>query len=114
MVDVEHERTPTVATAKQGPHSSGRVVSVRLEDELIDRLDTLAARTNRSRGLYLRLALRAALPTLERMHWEQQAVEFEDKVIDRQFHALMAQLDADPNEPPGNDDTDPGSDPTLW
>lgn len=102
-----------MTTSKQGPHASGRVVSVRLEDELTDRLDALAKRTNRSRGLYLRLALRAALPTLERLHWEQRAVEFEDKVIDRQFHALMTQLDADPepNDKPGDD---PGRDVPLW
>lgn len=40
----------------------GPVVSVRLEPELVERLDTLAARTNRSRGAYLRMALWAALP----------------------------------------------------
>lgn len=102
-----------MATAKQGPHASGRVVSVRLEDELIDRLDALAKRTNRSRGLYLRLALRAALPTLERLHWEQRAVEFEDKVIDRQFHALMTQLDTDP-DPTGKPDDGPNEDIPLW
>lgn len=102
-----------MTTARQGPHASGRVVSVRMEDELIDRLDALAARTNRSRGLYLRLALRAALPALERLHWEQQAVEFEDKVIDRQFHALMTQLDTDP-EPTRKPDDGPSEDIPLW
>ena len=30
-----------MTTSKQGPHASGRVVSVRLEDELIDRLAVL-------------------------------------------------------------------------
>jgi len=102
-----------MAAAKQGPHASGRVVSVRLEDELIDRLDALAARTNRSRGLYLRLALRAALPTLERLHWEQRAVEFEDRVIDRQFHALMTQLDTNQDPTPKPDDG-PSEDIPLW
>lgn len=102
-----------MTTSKQGPHASGRVVSVRLEDELIERLDALAKRTNRSRGLYLRLALRAALPTLERLHWEQRAVEFEDKVIDRQFHALMTQLDTD-HEPTGNPDDNHSGDVPLW
>lgn len=103
-----------MATGKQGPHSSGRVVSVRLEDELIERLDTLASRTNRSRGLYLRLALRAALPTLERLHWEQRAVELDDKVTDQQAHALMTQLDTDPKQPPGNGDNGHSDEPTLW
>lgn len=103
-----------MATTKQGPHSSGRVVSVRLEDELIDRLDALASRTNRSRGLYLRLALRAALPTLEQLHWEQRAVEFQGEVIDRQFHALVAQLGTAPDEPPSSADDGPSDEPTLW
>ena len=40
-----------------------------------ERLDALAARTNRSRGAYLRMALWAALPSLERMHWEQVAAD---------------------------------------
>lgn len=103
-----------MATSKQGPHSSGRVVSVRLEDELIERLDALSARTGRSRGLYLRLALRAALPTLERLHWEQRAVEFEDKVIDKQFHALMAQLDESPKQARPTHDPEDGNDLPLW
>lgn len=103
-----------MATEKQRPHSSGRVVSVRLDEELIERLDTLSARTNRSRGFYLRLALRAALPTLEREHWEQRAVEFEDRVLDRLFHQLMTQLDT---ETPPKDDgpgADPAPDVPLW
>lgn len=53
----------------------GPVVSVRVEPELVERLDALAARTNRSRGAYLRMALWAALPSLERMHWEQVAAD---------------------------------------
>lgn len=101
-----------MATSKQRPHTSGRVVSVRLEDELIERLDALSVRTGRSRGLYLRLALRAALPTLEKLHWEQRA-EFEDKVIDRQFHALMAQLGTDQEPTPGPD-SGPSTDVPLW
>lgn len=79
-------------TNKQGPHPNGRVVSVRLDDELISRLDALAAQTQRSRGVYIKLALRAALPSLERMHWDQVAAEFEDNAIDRAFHELMTQI----------------------
>lgn len=41
----------------------------------VGRLDALAARTNRSRGAYLRMALWAALSSLERMHWEQVAAD---------------------------------------
>lgn len=103
-----------MATAKQPPHSSGRVVSVRLDEELIERLDALSARTTRSRGFYLRLALRAALPTLEREHWEQRAVEFEDRVLDRLFHQLMTQLDT--VTPPKDDGPgeDRAPDVPLW
>lgn len=104
-----------LATKKQPPHPSGRVVSVRLDDDLVERLDALCARTGRSRGLYLKLAVRATLPTLERLHWEHQAAEFEDKVIDRQFHALMAQLgiDGEGTPPPvGNPRLD--GDLPLW
>ncbi|GAA4826470.1 ribbon-helix-helix protein, CopG family [Tomitella cavernea] len=82
-----------MATERQKAHRSGRVVSVRLAEETIDRLDALAARTRRSRGLYLKLAIQAMLPSLEREHWEQVAAEFEDNAIERQFHALMRQLD---------------------
>ncbi|GAA4826421.1 ribbon-helix-helix protein, CopG family [Tomitella cavernea] len=85
-------RELVVATERQKPHRSGRVVSVRLDEETIGKLDALAARTGRSRGVYLKLAIGAALPGLERAHWEQVAAEFEDKTIDRQFHALMQQL----------------------
>lgn len=103
-----------MATSKQSPHPSGRVVSVRLDEELIERLDALSARTNRSRGFYLRLALRAALPTLEREHWEQRAVEFEDRTLDRLFHQLMTQLD--PETPPTDDGSgeEPVRDVPLW
>lgn len=34
----------------QKPHPSGRVVSMRLLDDVIERLDALCARTHRSRG----------------------------------------------------------------
>lgn len=47
----------------------GPVVSVRVEPELVERPDVLAAHTSRSRGAYLRMALWAALPSPERMHW---------------------------------------------
>lgn len=103
-----------MATEKQRPHSSGRVVSVRLEEDLIARLDALSARTSRSRGFYLRLALRAALPTLERQHWEHRAAEFEDRVLDRAFHELMNQLDAESSSEAPDSDEDPGRDLPLW
>lgn len=52
--------------AKQPAHPSGRVVSVRLAPDIEGRLNDLAERTGRSRGFYLRLALEAMLPELER------------------------------------------------
>lgn len=87
---------------------------MRLDEDTTPRLDALSARTNRSRGLYLKLALRAALPTLERLHWEQRAVEFEDKVIDRQFHALLTQLAPESDGPTDDSGGDPVRDLPLW
>lgn len=75
------------------------MVSVRLEEDLIQRLDSLADRTGRSKGFYLRLALRAVLPTLEEYHWNQIAAQFEDGVIDRQFREIMTQTLNDRDEP---------------
>lgn len=62
-----------------------------MEEDLIQRLDSLADRTERSKGFYLRLALRAVLPTLEECHWNQIAAQFEDGVIDRQFREISTQ-----------------------
>ena len=82
--------------AKQGVHPSGRVVSVRLDEEMIERLYNLSERTGRSRGFYLKLAIRAMLPVIEQKHWEHAAVRFEEDVIDRRFREIMAQaLDTD-------------------
>ncbi|WP_342318689.1 ribbon-helix-helix domain-containing protein [Corynebacterium mayonis] len=82
-----------MATRKQhGWVGRGPVVSVRLEPELIDRLDTLAKRTGRSRGAYLRMALWAALPSLERMHWEQVAADFEELAIKDAFDEITLGL----------------------
>lgn len=87
-----------MASDKQAPHPSGRVVYVRLEEDLIQRLDSLADRTGRSKGFYLRLALRAVLPTLEEYHWNQIAAQFEDGVIDRQLREIMTQTLNDQEE----------------
>ena len=70
-----------------------------MEEDLIQRLDSLADRTERSKGFYLRLALRAVLPTLEEYHWNQIAAQFEDGVIDRQFREIMTQTLNDRDEP---------------
>lgn len=73
----------------QGPHKSGRVVSVRLPEDIIERLDTLCARTGRSRGFYLKMAVTAMLPQLEEYHWEHVAADFEDKSIENEFYRIM-------------------------
>lgn len=77
--------------AKQGVHPSGRVVSVRLDEETIERLDNLSERTGHSRGFYLKLAIRAMLPAIEQKHWEHAAAQFEEDVIDRRFREIMTQ-----------------------
>ena len=86
--------------AKRVFPSAGRgpVVSVRLEPELIERLDALAERTKRSRGTYLRMALWAALPELERIHWEQAAADFEELAIKDAFEEITQQLMDEANQ----------------
>ena len=82
-----------MATEKQRNWAGcGPVISVRVEPELVERLDALAARTNRSRGAYLRMALWAALPSLERMHWEQVAADFEELAIKDAFEEITLGL----------------------
>lgn len=73
----------------QGPHPSGRVVSVRMPEDIIERLDTLCARTGRSRGFYLKMAVTAMLPQLEGYHWEHVAADFEEKSIENEFYRIM-------------------------
>lgn len=82
-----------MATRKQ-QHWVGRgpVISVRLEPELIERLDALAERTGRSRGTYLRMALWAALPQLEKTHWEQVSADYESLAIKDAFEEITLGL----------------------
>ena len=77
--------------AKQGVHPSGRVVSVRLDEETIERLDNLSERTGRSRGFYLKLAIRAMLPAIEQKHWEHAAAQC-GKIKIRTLYAGCAYL----------------------
>nr|WP_260680120.1 hypothetical protein [Corynebacterium glutamicum] len=49
----------------------------------IARLDRLTERTSRSRGFYLKAAIRAMLSILEETYWAQQATAYEESVIDR-------------------------------
>ena len=46
------------------PQQPSRVVSVRLDSDTIARLDRLAERTSRSRGFYLKAAIKAMLPVM--------------------------------------------------
>lgn len=64
-VDEKFEEPP-MPFYRQAPHPSGRVVSVRLDEDTILRLDMLCARTGRSRGVYLREVIRQHLPLLEK------------------------------------------------
>ncbi|MDK4234291.1 ribbon-helix-helix protein, CopG family [Corynebacterium propinquum] len=100
-----------MATRKQhGVIGRGPVVTVRLEHELVERLDALAERTGRSRGTYLRMALWAMIPTLERMHWEQVSKDFESLAIKDAFEEITLGLMEDAinadryhKEKPGSD-----------
>lgn len=82
----------------QRPHPSGKVVSVRLTPELEGRLDALAERTHRSRGMYLRLALELALPQLEKEHWQHTVRDYEEKAIERMFREITMNITRDENE----------------
>ena len=73
----------------ESPRRARQVVSVRLDAETIARLDRLAERTSRSRGFYLKAAIKAMLPALEENYWAQQATTYEESVIDREFRTIM-------------------------
>lgn len=77
---------------QQSSSGSDRVVSVRLPREVIDRLDALCERTQRSRGTYLRMAVTAMLPLLESDHWGQQAADYERASMEREFIRITTQL----------------------
>lgn len=88
-----------VATERQRSHPSGQVVSVRLDPETIQRLDELSARTGRSRGTYLRTAVRSMLPVLEQRHWNEIGAQFETKIFEDEFARIMnAALGTPPND----------------
>lgn len=70
----------------------GPVISVRVEPELVERLDALAERAQRSRGDFLRMTLWAVLPRLEAQHWEQLTAEFEIATIRDAFKEITEQL----------------------
>ena len=85
-------------TRKQKPHPSGQVVSVRLGPELIQRLDDLSERTDRSRGSYLRLALEMVLPIMEERHWQQRLSKQRDDATEQEFRRITNEfLDEEEN-----------------
>lgn len=68
------------------------MVSVRLPDEVVERLDALCVRTQRSRGTYLRMAVSAMLPLLESDHWGQQSADYERLTFEREFMRITSHL----------------------
>ena len=63
-----------------------------VEPELVERLDALAERARRSRGDFLRMALRTVLPRLEAQHWEQLTAQFETATIRDAFEEITERL----------------------
>ncbi|WP_105032386.1 ribbon-helix-helix protein, CopG family [Arthrobacter ruber] len=81
-----------MVTRKQSPQQPNHVVSVRLTADIIKRLDALAERTNRSRGVYLRSAITRMLPTLEAEHWSQTSAVYESDYFHQEFIQLTTPL----------------------
>ena len=82
-----------MATEKQRNWAGcGPVISVRVEPELVERLDALAKRTHRPRSAYIRMALWAMLPHLEHMHWDQVAADYEDLAIKDAFEEIALEF----------------------
>lgn len=73
------------------PNNPSPVVSVRLDRAVLDALDGLVARTQRSRGFYLREAITEQLPKLLERYWAQEATDRHDEETDK-FNQLMAGL----------------------
>lgn len=93
-------------TYNQKPHPSGRVVSVRLEESLISRLDGLEARTNHSRAHHLRDAIEAYLSRFEVSQWENCPDSELQKEFNQRFRMVVARLldDYAPGTQPGISD----------
>ncbi len=73
----------------QPPPPSGRVVSVRLDEDTIQRLDMLCARTGRTRGVYLREVIRKHLPTLEKNYWKHFVHQAEERTFNEEFQQII-------------------------
>jgi RHH-type rel operon transcriptional repressor/antitoxin RelB len=71
-------------------------MSIRLSDDEMQRLETLAARTGRSKTFYVREAIREHLAELEERYWADDVIdrwEGSDRET-RPASALWAELDA--------------------
>ena len=71
------------------------VVSVRIDQELDRRLTALAQQTSRSRGAYLRAALKWALPYFEMQFRGDQLLEQNANDLDAEFASILEGLDLD-------------------
>ncbi|MHA6751143.1 ribbon-helix-helix protein, CopG family [Dermacoccus nishinomiyaensis] len=83
--------------ASRGPEET-RVVSIRVNASLANRLDSLCVRTGRSRSFYLREALNRMLPYLEGKYWADTVLDRqqrEDAQFEQLMRSLSAELDAD-------------------
>lgn len=79
--------------ASRGPEET-RVVSIRVDASLANRLDSLCVRTGRSRSFYLREALNRMLPYLEGKYWADAVLDRQQRE-DAQFEHLMRSLSAE-------------------
>ncbi len=85
----------------QRSHPSGKVVSVRLPDDLIKLLDSLAERTGRSRGFYIREALLEAFPKMEERYWAHSISE-DERQEKEAYTAILQGLHNDTQSNPGD------------
>lgn len=85
----------------QKSHPSGKVVSVRLPDDLIKLLDSLVKRTGRSRGFYIREALLEAFPKIEERYWAHGVSE-EERREKEAFTTILQGFHNDIQSDPGD------------
>lgn len=76
-------------TTRQAHHPSGRVVSARMTEDTIARLDMLAARIGRSRGRYLRDAIEEMLPIYEKAYWGHAMKKKEADFVTAEFREII-------------------------
>ena len=76
-----------------------KVVSARMNDQLVAELDELVRRTGRSRGFYLRAALEEMLPVLKERYWAHDIESRRNELAE--FNTLAQQLRDDPTSEGG-------------